>query len=247
MKWILGGLLFFGGAGVLVAGLFMTETGQDCCEYLGLLAPDGVSEVPGVDHADIAEARDDGQIPESVPGLKLNDRVEPFELADLDGKSHTVDCSQSEVTVVVWVSGFCPTSKIYEARLNALRDSFRGRVKFWAINSSAMESVEDLKEHFRDSDEDRLDWTILKDDQNVIADQFGAMVSTDTFVFDREGRLQYRGAVDDARNPQRVEVEYLRRVLGRVLDGRDPEWRYQAPKGCCPIDRVETKKAPNES
>jgi hypothetical protein len=119
-------------------------------------------------------------------------------------------------------------------------------VNWVAINSSAMESVSELREHFERDDANALNWNVLKDEGNVIADRFGARVSTETFVFDQQGRLQYRGAIDDARNPQRVEVKYLRTVLDALLAGDEPKWRYQPAKGCCPIDRVkrDAPKAP---
>jgi hypothetical protein len=210
---------------------------EECCEYIGLLAPEGVSETPGVEHVDFAEAEADGNIPAEVPGLKLNDTPATVTLPDLDGKQRTIDFA-GEVTVVVWVSSFCPTSKIYEERLNALAEDFSD-VRFWAINSSAMESLIELKAHFGDGDENRLRWTVLKDDDNVVADKFGARVSTEVFVFDTQGRLQYRGGIDDARQPDMVAVQYLRTVLKQITSGEAPEWHYQPSKGCCPIDRIE--------
>ncbi|MBZ0136408.1 MAG: redoxin domain-containing protein [Planctomycetes bacterium] len=210
---------------------------DECCEYLGLLAPEGVSETPGVEHVQFEGPTADGSIPDALPGLKLHDSVEPFSLPDIDGEQHEVDLSGGKLTAVVWVSSFCPTSKIYETRLNELAADFAD-VRFWAINSSAMESVDELKAHFHDGHPERLRLTVLKDDGNVIADRFGARVSAEVFVFDRTGRLQYRGGIDDARNMDMVAVKYLRTVLGQLLRGEEPEWRYQPAKGCCPIDKL---------
>lgn len=210
---------------------------EDCCEYLGLLAPEGVSETPGVEHVDFEGPTADGSIPETLPGLKLHDAPEAFTLPDVDGKRHTVDCADGKLTVIIWVSSFCPTSKIYETRLNELAEDFP-EIQFWAINSSAMESVEELQAHFNDGDSDRLTWTVLKDERNVIADKFGARVSAEAFVFGGDGKLQYRGGIDDARNLDMVEVQYLRVVLKQLSEGKEPEWRYQPAKGCCPIDKL---------
>jgi hypothetical protein len=220
----------------LLTYLFAPQQVEECCEYLGLLAPEGVSETPGVEHVDFEAADPAGKIPATMPGLKEGANPGEFTLPDIHGADHTVKFDG--VTVVVFVSSFCPTSKIYEARLNALAEEFP-EVKFWAINSSAMESVEELRRHFGDGAEDRLNWTVLKDDRNVIADKFGARVSTETFVFDAQGKLQYRGGIDDARQPDKVSVQYLRTVLKQVVNGEAPEWHYQPGKGCCPIDRVE--------
>ncbi|MEZ5991992.1 MAG: redoxin domain-containing protein [Planctomycetota bacterium] len=224
--------------------LFMPQQVEDCCEYLGLLAPEGVSETPGVDHVDFEGPTADGSIPESTPGLKLHENPGEVSLPDLDGKQHTIDFGASDFTAVVWVSSFCPTSKIYETRLNKLASDFSGSVQWYAINSSAMESVDELRAHFKDGHPDRLRLPVLKDDRNVIADRFGARVSAEVFVFDRQGRLQYRGGIDDARNQDRVAVEYLRTILDQLVDGDEPEWRYQPPKGCCPIDKLGADEQP---
>jgi hypothetical protein len=218
--------------------LFMPETVEECCEYLGLLAPEGVSETPGVEHVEFEAATTDGSIPDTLPGLKMNGAAGEVTLPDIDGNTHTIDFSANKFTVIVWVSSFCPTSKIYEERLNSLAADFAGDVKFWAVNSSAMESLEELRAHFKDGDADRLRLTVLKEEGSALADRFGARVSTECFVFDSQGRLQYRGGIDDARNPQRVSVRYLRLVLKQLIAGKAPDWRYLPAKGCCPIDKL---------
>lgn len=234
MKYFAGALLVVGA--VAMAWLALPQSIIDeCCEYIGLVAPEGVSEVPGVDHAQIEEARVDGALPDSIPGMKIGDVPEPFTLLDLDGNEVRVDAGSGR-TVVVWVSSLCPTSKVYEVRLNELARDYPD-VRWVMINSAAMESVSELRDHFLRADENRLKLPVLKDDLNVIADRFGARVSTETFVFDNG--LRYRGAIDDARNPTRVGVSYLRQVLDALEAGKGPPYQWQPPKGCCPIDRVK--------
>jgi hypothetical protein len=227
---------------VYITYLVLPQEFEECCEYIGLIAPDGVSEVPGVDHVDTEAAPADGSIPASLPGLKLGDKPGAISLPDLDGMTITVDCAKSNFTAIVWVSSYCPTSKIYEERLNTLAANFPD-VQWFAINSSAMESMEELRAHYRDGDPNRLNLAVLKDDRNVIADRFGARVTTEVFLFNRAGELQYRGGIDDARNPQRVSIEYVRHVLQQLIAGQTPDWRYQPAKGCCPIDRIEPEKS----
>ncbi len=240
MKYAIGAFLVLGT--LVVTYLAMPKAVVDeCCQYIGLLGPEDVSEVPGVEHATLEEARADGAIPSTVPGLKLHDKLEPFTLPDLHGKPVQV-AAGAEFTVVTWVSSLCPTSKVYEVRLNELAHDFPN-VRWVAINSAAMESVPELLEHFERTDPERLNWAVLKDDRNVIADRFGARVSTESYIFDRQGKLQYRGAIDDARNPLRVTTSFVRQVLLDLAAGKTPQWRYQPPKGCCPIDRVKKEDA----
>ena len=240
MKYVVGALLVIGTVAVTY---FALPKGfiEECCEYVGLLGPEGVSEVPGVEHAKLEAAREDGAIPESVPGMKLHDVLAPFTLPDLHGKEVHVDPARHELTAVFWVARICPTSNVYQIRLNELARDFPA-VRWVAVNSNAMESVAELREHFEGAGPDSLRIPVLKDEGNVIADRLGARVSTETFVFDRQGRLQYRGAIDDARNPAYVKVQYLRSVIEDLLAGKQPQWRYQPSNGCCPIDRVKPEE-----
>ncbi len=222
-------------ATVILAGPWLHQ----CCEYLGLLAPEGKSEVPGVPHISSTPARADGEIPEEVPGLKLHGEAGEIVLPDLHGVLHKVDFSARPLTVLVWVSTVCPTSMIYEERLNILQREFGDHVTFWAVNSSEMEEVQELRDHYINNvREDRLRLMVLKDDRNVICDHLGARRCPEAFVFDRKGRLQYRGGVDDNRKPQDVKRHYLREVLADLLEGRQPRLRYAPSTGCCPIARI---------
>ncbi|MEE9311393.1 MAG: hypothetical protein V3V10_03165 [Planctomycetota bacterium] len=219
------------------------ESLEECCEYIGLLAPDGVSEVPGQEHVAIEQAREDGKIPAGVPGLQIGDSAGEIALADINGKAQTVNFKVREFTVIVWVSSFCPTSKIYEERVVKLAYDFRSDVQWYAINSSAMESLGELQEHFG-----KPTWTlpVLKEQGADLADRFGARVTTETYVFGKDGKLLYRGGIDDARQPTRVEQEYVREVLEALTNGKAVPFEYQPAKGCCPIDRLgnEEESAP---
>ncbi|MDC1142486.1 redoxin domain-containing protein [Planctomycetota bacterium] len=207
---------------------------DECCEFVGLLAPDGVSEVPGQEHVTF-EAAENGKLPASVPGIRIGEAAGEISLLDIQGKQHTVNFKKTKFTAIIWVSSFCPTSKIYEERITELADDFKSDVQWYAINSSAMESLGELNEHFGNSK-----WTlpVLKEDGAVLADRFGARVTTETFVFEQDGKLLYRGGIDDARKPLKVEHEYLRNVLEALIDGDSVPFEYQPAKGCCPIDRL---------
>ena len=240
MKYLLIALTSLSIAG---SALFFSIFQEECCEYIGLMAPEGVSEVPGVAHAKPEPVSEDGSIPDKVRGLKLQDSAGSVRLPDLHNKVHEVDFASHKFTVFVWVSSVCPTSKSYIIRLNELQAEFGQEVAFWGVNSSAMEGVAEIAEVY-ETGKWPLNFTVLKDDKNVLADRFGAKVCPDVFVFNKEGKLEYRGGVDDARDPAKVSQRYLHAVLRSLLSGNRPSWRYQPPNGCCPIDRIELPESP---
>jgi hypothetical protein len=243
MKYLLPLLVILLAVGsVFATRQFLPEVWDDCCEYLGLLAPEGVSEVPGQAHVSFRGA---GELPPELPGMRIGDSAGEIRLPDLDGNPLHVNFGAADWTVITFVSGFCPTSKIYEERLNDLAREFSGKAQFFGINSAAMESMEELRAHFRDGAQDRLAIPVLKDEGNVIADRLGAQVSAECFVFDRQGRLQYRGGIDDARAPTHVKTRFLYDAMKDLVAGKSPRWRFQPPNGCCPIDRVNSRDEQN--
>ena len=52
------------------------------------------------------------------------------------------------------------------------------------------------------------------------------------FVFDRDRRLVYHGAIDDNRDETGVSQHYLRDALDAVLAGTDPAVAETPPVGC---------------
>ncbi len=56
-----------------------------------------------------------------------------------------------------------------------------------------------------------------------MAHALGAERTPEVFLFDRDRRLVYHGAIDDSRDETAVHAQYLRDALEAVLAGRTPE------------------------
>ena len=52
------------------------------------------------------------------------------------------------------------------------------------------------------------------------------------FVYDRDRRLRYHGAIDDNRDETGVSQQYLRDALDALLDGNDPAVAETPAVGC---------------
>ncbi len=53
-----------------------------------------------------------------------------------------------------------------------------------------------------------------------MAISFGAHKTPQAFLLDREGKLRYRGLIDDNVNqPEAVKVAYLRQAIAQILAG----------------------------
>jgi hypothetical protein len=79
---------------------------------------------------------------------------------------------------------------------------------------------------------------VYKDPGNLLADQLGATVTPEVYVFDNAGVLRYHGQVDDSRNPARVKAHTLRAALDELLAGKSVT-RAETKAFGCTIKRVK--------
>src|SRR6266581_1508264 len=60
----------------------------------------------------------------------------------------------------------------------------------------------------------------------------GAICTPHVFAFDQQRRLQYKGRIDDNRNPESVKTKDLRDGLDAILAGHKPSVQETRPFGC---------------
>ena len=74
---------------------------------------------------------------------------------------------------------------------------------------------------------------VLLDRQHLVADLYAAQTTPQAFVVDREGRLRYRGAIDDTSFQQRLPSRYfLKEALQALIAGEVPRVSETNPYGC---------------
>lgn len=140
-------------------------------------------------------------------------------VTDLYGKQVSIPLGKANITVVVFVSTICPVSNTYNLRMNELyRDYAAKGVTFAFINANQNESDAEVEEHAR-----RVGFAfpVYRDSNSVVADRFGAQYTPEAFVIDGAGVVRYRGRIDDAQNPARVQQKSLRVAIERVMVGGD--------------------------
>ncbi len=145
----------------------------------------------------------------------IGSSVAPFSLKDAAGK--TVNVAPGKETVVVtFVSTQCPISNDYNDRMTAVFQDYSAKgVKFFFVNANSTEPAAVVAEHKKSAG---WPFEVYKDES--AADTLGAQVTPESFVFDKAGKLQYRGYIDDSRNPARIQSQGLRNALDAVLAGK---------------------------
>lgn len=164
-------------------------------------------------------------------------KFENFTLKDVNGNEYSLtDFKNSKAIVLIFISTRCPVSNDYNSRMESLYQEYKDKgVAFIGINSNKEESVEEIKEHAK---KNGLNFLILKDAGNKIADTFEASFTPEVYVLNSNFELLYHGRIDDSRKIKNVKQEDLRNALNEILSGKEVTVKETKAFGCT-IKRVQ--------
>jgi peroxiredoxin len=159
-----------------------------------------------------------------------------FDLPGVDGQNHSLDSyADSDVLVLVQSCNHCPYVQAWEGRLSAIASDYADRaVRVVAVNSNDVvshpeDSFDEMQKRSRDQG---FTFEYLYDEPQAVAQALGAERTPEVFVYDRDRRLRYHGAIDDNRDETGVSQQYLRDALDALLTGSDPAVAETPAVGC---------------
>ena len=168
--------------------------------------------------------------------VALGTEVPQFDLPGVDGQNHSLDSyADAEALVLVQSCNHCPYVQAWEDRLSAIATDYAGRgVRVVAVNSNDAEHYpEDSFEEMQARASARgFTFDYLYDEPQGVARELGAERTPEVFLYDRDRRLVYHGAIDDSRDETAVTQQYLREALDALLEGREPALTETPPVGC---------------
>jgi peroxiredoxin/mono/diheme cytochrome c family protein len=142
-------------------------------------------------------------------------------LSDYRGKSHSLtDYNDSKVVVLAFVGVECPLCKMYGPRLAELAKEYAGKgVTFLGIDSNRQDSLTEMAAYARLHG---IEFPLLKDLNNAVADGVGAERTPEVIVLDKDRIVRYRGRIDDQFGFQSgtgyVRPKISRRDLADAID-----------------------------
>ena len=162
--------------------------------------------------------------------------IEDFTLPDTDGHNHSLSSLKGKNgTVLIFISVQCPISNAYNERMTRLAEDYGARgISVVGINANKSESPEAVKAH---ATEKHLNFTILKDPGNKIADLLGAQHTPEAYYLDANNKLLYHGRIDNSTDTSKVESNDLRNALDSALAGKPIQKPTSLAFGCS-IKRV---------
>jgi thiol-disulfide isomerase/thioredoxin len=142
--------------------------------------------------------------------------------------------------VVMFICNHCPFVKHVRAQLAALGRDYAGRMPIVAISSNDVAAhPEDAPDLMKvEALEAGYVFPYCFDESQQVAMAFGAACTPDFFLYGSDGRLAYRGQLDESRPPSKgyppIEVtgRDLRAAMDAVLAGTRVPEPQRASLGC---------------
>ncbi|HKQ59794.1 MAG TPA: redoxin family protein [Candidatus Polarisedimenticolaceae bacterium] len=116
-------------------------------------------------------------------------------LEDLAGARVDPFVDEPGVNVFVFTQVDCPIANRYAPEIRRIAESFAARgVRFWLVYPDPDAPAAAIR---RQLEEYRLPYPALRDPRHELVRRVGARVTPEVAVFDRRGKLAYRGRIDD--------------------------------------------------
>jgi peroxiredoxin len=166
----------------------------------------------------------------------LGTEAPQFDLPGVDGQNHSLDSyADGEALVLVQSCNHCPYVQAWENRLSAIARDYADRgVRVVAVNSNDADNYpeESFEEMGKRATAQGFAFDYVYDEPQAVARELGAERTPEVFVYDRDRKLVYHGAIDDNRDEGGVTQQYLRDALDAVLSGQEPAVSETPAVGC---------------
>jgi peroxiredoxin len=164
-------------------------------------------------------------LPQAVAADPLvGKQVEMFTLDDFHGQPHALaDLADKPVVVLAFLGTECPLARLYAPKLVALAHKYAEQgIVILGIDSNVHDTPTKLTAF---ANSYKIDFPLLLDKGNRLAETIGAMRTPEVFVLDKNRIVRYHGRIDDqyvvgaprdsARHRELVDA------LGALLAGKD--------------------------
>ncbi|MEQ8789053.1 MAG: redoxin domain-containing protein [Pirellulaceae bacterium] len=162
-------------------------------------------------------------------------KIEDFQLSDFRGREWSLSqLHDKKVVVVLFLGTECPLVRLYAPKLVKLSKEYAERgAALIAVNSNCQDSITEM-DHF--ARVHKVDFPLLKDPGNVVADRFAAQRTPEVFVLDAQRKVRYHGRIDDqyTYGVQRPAVtqDYLAAAVEALLADEEVETKETEVVGC---------------
>ncbi len=173
-----------------------------------------------------------------MSGTEINSYAPDFELPGVDDEVHHLAryLENYRAVGVIFMCNHCPYVRLYLDRLKELQAELTPQgITLIGINANDAEKYpEDSFENMKAfAKEHELNFPYIRDVTQDVAQSFGATTTPEAFLLDHEGKLRYRGLIDDnANDPEAVDESYLLQAIAQLEAGATINPTITQPLGC---------------
>src|SRR5271157_4385327 len=180
------------------------------------------------------------------PVLAIGSAAPDFALPGVDGKIHKLsDFSASPILMVIFMCNHCPTSQLYEGRIQKLVDDYLDKgvasvgiepndPKAILLSELGYTDVSDSQEEMKIRAAYRhFNYPYLYDGETQsVAQAYGPSATPHVFIFDKDRKLRYEGRIDNSQRESLVKIEDARAALDAMLAGKPVAVPHTPAFGC---------------
>jgi peroxiredoxin len=162
----------------------------------------------------------------SAFGLNIGDKAPSatVKMKNVDGhESSIADVAGKNGTLVIFSCNHCPFVKAWQDRIAAIGNSGKDKgVGVIAINSNdPTDYPEDsFAEMQKRAQKLGVTFPYVVDATSDVARAFGATRTPEAFLFDKDGKLVYHGAIDDSQDANAVKDHFLQDAITASIAGQ---------------------------
>lgn len=169
--------------------------------------------------------------------LPIGEKGPDFDLPGVDGKRHSLNkFNDYKLLVVIFTCNHCPYVQAYEDRFIAIQQKFSKRaLSLIAINSNEIKThpEDDFPHMVIRSKEKGFNFPYLRDEDQKIAETYGAHYTPEIFLLDEERCLRYTGRIDDSwQDASAVRSHDLSDAIESLLSGQQVKTTETHAIGC---------------
>lgn len=173
-----------------------------------------IVSVVRADHHEGKEGKKDGKKMKA----KVGEAAPAFTLKDQSGKDVSLSDYKGKIVVLEWFNEDCPyVVKFYgNGKMNEWASKYQGDDVVWlAINSNSGGTQE---KNAKVATDWKIERPLLNDSDTKVAKMYGATNTPHMYVIDAEGKLAYKGAIDDKPTAEAGDIEGATNYVAKAVD-----------------------------
>lgn len=149
--------------------------------------------------------------------------IKDFTLVDQNGVTHSLSDYKDKDYIVVYIHGSgCPIARLSVPEYQDIAANYRSKnIEFLMLNSFIQDDMARIQ---REAADFKIDFPILKDEDQTVAATLGVERTAEVFIIDpRTRETLFRGPINDALGYEtqrsKVDNHYLKDALDTILAG----------------------------